>query len=230
LSGTTLSLSLENDGVAANTVDLSSLQDGTGTDDQILTLSGTNLTIESGNTVDLSTITTVEIDGDTTNEIQTLSFSNDTLYLTDGGSVDLSSLSIEEIDGDTTNELNTDFIISNDSLHLTDAGGTLSVLLPSPLLKVQTLTSSGTVNADTDVLLVDPGTATTVSIPAIGTGVGEFPEGYELKIKRTTAAGNAITLDPAGTQTIDGQATRTLNIGYQSMTLVATSTGWFIID
>jgi hypothetical protein len=34
LAGTTLSLSLENDGQAAQTVDLSSLQDGTGTDDQ----------------------------------------------------------------------------------------------------------------------------------------------------------------------------------------------------
>ena len=34
LAGTTLSLSLENDGQATQTVDLSSLQDGTGTDDQ----------------------------------------------------------------------------------------------------------------------------------------------------------------------------------------------------
>ena len=34
LAGTTLSLSLENDGQASQTVDLSSLQDGTGTDDQ----------------------------------------------------------------------------------------------------------------------------------------------------------------------------------------------------
>ncbi len=48
LSGTTLSISLQDDGVAPVTVDLSALQDGTGTDDQNISgsgLSGTNLTI-----------------------------------------------------------------------------------------------------------------------------------------------------------------------------------------
>ena len=204
-------------------------------------------------------------------------------------------------DQDSTNELNTVFEILNDSLFITDAGGTLGVPLDSIVNepwytvgtteghttntgdmfymgnigvgtdapdtklhvegkakitsmdagstsdevvvvdtdgvlkkvaqthKIQTLTSTGSVDADTDVLLVTPGANMTVTIPAIGTGTGQFPEGYELKIKRTSAAGNTITLSPTSS-TIDGQATRTLNIGYQSMTLVATSSGWFIID
>jgi len=55
LGGTTLTLEIEDDGQPAHTVDLSSLQDGTGTDDQTLNYSGSgSLSIESGNTVDLS--------------------------------------------------------------------------------------------------------------------------------------------------------------------------------
>ncbi len=63
--GTTLGLSLSNDGIPAKTVDLSSLQDGTGTDDQIIdtfTLAGTILSLSIENdgepvkTVDLSSL------------------------------------------------------------------------------------------------------------------------------------------------------------------------------
>jgi hypothetical protein len=65
LAGTTLSLSLENDGQATQTVDLSSLQDGTGTDDQtidVFNLIGTTLSLSLENdglasqTVDLSSL------------------------------------------------------------------------------------------------------------------------------------------------------------------------------
>ncbi|WP_299681377.1 hypothetical protein [uncultured Tenacibaculum sp.] len=50
LSGTNLSI------VNGNTIDLSSLQDGTGTDNQTLTLSGATLSIANGNSVDLSSL------------------------------------------------------------------------------------------------------------------------------------------------------------------------------
>ena len=50
LSGTDLSIT------NGSTISLSSLQDGTGTDDQILILSGTILQIENGNAVDLSSL------------------------------------------------------------------------------------------------------------------------------------------------------------------------------
>jgi len=50
LVGTNLSIS---DG---STVDLSTIQDGTGTDEQTLSLNGTELTISNGNTIDLSSI------------------------------------------------------------------------------------------------------------------------------------------------------------------------------
>lgn len=71
LSGTTLNISLEDDGVPNQTVDLSSLQDGTGTDDQtidVFNLSGTtlNLSLEDDGvptqTVDLSSLQNSDAD------------------------------------------------------------------------------------------------------------------------------------------------------------------------
>ncbi|PPK87264.1 endosialidase-like protein [Neolewinella xylanilytica] len=63
-----------------------------GSDDQQLTLSGTDLSIEDGNSVDLSTLQdgVDDADADPTNEIQQLSLNGNTLSLTDGGDVDLS--------------------------------------------------------------------------------------------------------------------------------------------
>ncbi len=71
LTGTILNLSIEDDGMATQTVDLSSLQDGTGTDDQIIdqfNLTGTtlNLSIENDGmvtqTVDLSSLSANTLD------------------------------------------------------------------------------------------------------------------------------------------------------------------------
>ena len=116
---------------------------------------------------------------------------------------------------------------TSDEVVVADAFGVLKKV--SQTQKIQTLTASGFVDPDTDILLVTPSSATTVNIPPIGVNVDQFPVGFELKIKRTNAEGNDITLSPTFS-TIDGQATRTLNVGYQSITLVATSSGWYVID
>ena len=69
LTGTNLTIT------SGSTVDLSSLQDGTGTDNQQLTLAGTNLSIEDGNTVNLSVLQdgVDDADNDPTNELQSWS-------------------------------------------------------------------------------------------------------------------------------------------------------------
>ncbi|MCT8340670.1 tail fiber domain-containing protein [Flavobacteriaceae bacterium TK19130] len=84
-----LTLEIEDDGVAAQTVNLSSLQDGTGTDDQNLNLSGTTLSIEDGNSINLASI-------DTDTDDQTLSLSGNTLSIADGNSVNLASLNTDD--------------------------------------------------------------------------------------------------------------------------------------
>jgi len=85
LSGTLLSINIE--GGSGTAVDLSSLQDGSGTDDQTLSLVGTSLTIESGNTVDLAALSGTDTDD------QTLEFSGTSLTIVDGNTVDLAALS-----------------------------------------------------------------------------------------------------------------------------------------
>jgi phage protein U len=81
LSGTTLSLTGD-----ATPVDLSGLQDGTGTDDQVLSFTGTTLSLEDGGSVNLSSLQ----DGTGTDD-QTLTLSGNTLSLENGGSVSLAA-------------------------------------------------------------------------------------------------------------------------------------------
>ena len=68
---------------------------GGGSDDQTLSLNGTNLRIEDGNAVDLSALQdgVNDADADPANELQTLSLSSRTLSLSNGGgSVDLAPI------------------------------------------------------------------------------------------------------------------------------------------
>ena len=91
--------------------------------------------------------------------------------------------------------------------------------------------ASATINLDTGLVLVytsSTETTVTLNIPT----VASFPAGYELKIRRDELHefGRSVILDPDGTETLDGVATRTLNNGYQSITLLNTGTGWISID
>ncbi|WP_462248834.1 beta strand repeat-containing protein [Ekhidna sp.] len=85
LSGTTLEISLEDDGVANETLDLASLD----TDDQTLSLTGTNLSIADGNTIDISSIDTDD---------QTLSLTGTNLSIADGNTIDISSIDTDTDD------------------------------------------------------------------------------------------------------------------------------------
>ena len=82
LSGTNLTVAIE--GGSPVSVDLATLQDGTGTDSQTLSLSGNTLSISGGNNVTL-TDNVNDADSDATNEIQALSISGNTLSLSNGG-------------------------------------------------------------------------------------------------------------------------------------------------
>ncbi len=123
-------------------------------DDQTLTyVAATNiLSIESGNTVDLSdlqqslslvaagTNRTIDItdgagiildvadnDNDSANELQSLSLAGTDITLSNGGG----TVSINDADSDATNELNTGIAIVGNEVQVTDAGGTLSGTLTS---------------------------------------------------------------------------------------------------
>ncbi len=120
-SGTNiLTLEVENDGVAAQAVDLSSLQDGTGTDDQNISgsgLTGTNLTIgiENGSSQVINLASLQDGTGTDDQTIDTFSFNSGTNILTlevenDGvaaQTVDLSSLQTDDADWYVENTTNT---------------------------------------------------------------------------------------------------------------------------
>ncbi len=109
-----------------NTINLS-LPNG-GTDDQTLTLTGTMLTIEGGNSIDLSLLQdgVIDDDADPHNEIQSLSFNPATneLTISESNSVTIPSGGTDA-DADPTNEIQTINKVGN-TVTLSDGGGSFT--------------------------------------------------------------------------------------------------------
>ena len=180
LTGTTLGISLSSDGVVQKTVDLASLQDGTGTDDQNLSVTGSGptyvLDIEDGNDVTISAsgiatlsepsanelrITATESDGDPANELQTLSWSagtggQDEITLSDGGGTVTITDDVNDADSDATNEIqDLSYTAATGALGISD-GGT-GTTIPVMTASVRGLTPDGD-GAGTDEYLREDGT------------------------------------------------------------------------
>ncbi len=129
LTGTNLELSLSNDGEATKVIDLSSLQDGTGTDDQT---AAEVSTVTTGFTNNLSAAdTNVQLALDTIDDLvlgsdsQTLSFTSPNLSISNGNSVDISAI---DTDTQLSQEQVEDFVgglvvAVGDGLSYTDGAG-----------------------------------------------------------------------------------------------------------
>ncbi len=156
LAGNILTIGIENG--TNETVDLSAL---VGTDDQNLTLAANSLSIEDGNSVDLSTyldntdeqdltgaslsganILQIDIENgaSTTVDLSSLddSGTDDQTISTDGSAGNISIedgntvvLNVDDADADATNEYNTGVGMNTGALEVTDGGGTLSTSLIS---------------------------------------------------------------------------------------------------
>jgi len=104
---------------------------------------------------------------------------------------------------------------------------------PSGTVSIETITASAGVSTNTTLLLIQPAANLTLTMPSANTNT--FPEGYTLKIRRnqeyTATSSFTITIDASGTDaSIDGATTKFMNVGYQSMEVIATSSGWISID
>jgi len=103
---------------------------GTNTDEQVLSLSGTDLSISGGNTIDVSSLQdgVDDADANPTNEIQDISLSGTDLSISSGSTVDLSVIQdgVDDADASTTNELQS-LILDGDTLEIS-AGN--KVVLP----------------------------------------------------------------------------------------------------
>ncbi len=78
--------------------------------------------------------------------------------------------------------------------------------------------------ADHTVLCDASGGAFTVTLPAVS-GV----TGLILNIKKTDSSGNAVTIDAAGSETIDSALTVVISTQYESVTIQCDGTEWWII-
>ncbi|MEM6378166.1 MAG: hypothetical protein AAF705_08130, partial [Bacteroidota bacterium] len=163
-------LSLSNGGGQVDLSALRSTSNGNGTDDQQLTLNGTVLSIENGNSIDLSNLPKNDGDSDAQNELQQLTFDTATyiLRLTDGGQVDLSALKSFG-SGGTTQNLN----LNGTSLGIT-GGNTVDLSnLPDqvddadadPMNEIQALSFDATTNILT---LSNGGTVDLTSLKSSG--------------------------------------------------------------
>lgn len=84
-----------------------------------------------------------------------------------------------------------------------------------------------TLNASDHVLLVDStAAARTITLP---TAVGINGRRYTVKDWKGQAATNNITIDGAGSETIDGATTVVMNKAYLSYTIVSDGANWAII-
>ena len=95
--------------------------------------------------------------------------------------------------------------------------------------ELATLTATGSVSPTVSILLIEPGATMTVTLP----DATALAVGYELKIRRNagyTGTNDLVSLTGSGAQTIDGQATRNMNVGYQSLTLLNIGGSWVTIE
>lgn len=88
-----------------------------------------------------------------------------------------------------------------------------------------TKTSNYTVTTSDTVLLADAASGNiTITLPAASSS-----SGYRFFIKRIDNSGNTVTVQRAGSDTIDGATSQTLDLQYTSITVVSNGSNWYII-
>lgn len=78
--------------------------------------------------------------------------------------------------------------------------------------------------ADSTVLVNAAGGAVLLSLPAAASASGRIHT-----VKKVDASGNAVTIDPAGAETIDGAATKAITVQWASLTFQSNGVAWFVI-
>jgi len=90
---------------------------------------------------------------------------------------------------------------------------------------IRTITASEALSkSDFTVLVNAAGGAVTAGLPAAASVAGQT-----FHIKKIDASANAVTIDAAGSETIDGAATKATSTQWASYSIQSNGTGWFII-
>jgi hypothetical protein len=88
---------------------------------------------------------------------------------------------------------------------------------------ITTVGGSTTLTSSNSVVLVNTGTAT-ITLPGAA-----FAPGRQYTVKKISATAGTITVDGAGSETIDGALTHALTALNEYVTIVSNGTGWFIV-
>lgn len=70
--------------------------------------------------------------------------------------------------------------------------------------------------------------ATSGAVTILLTAVASLPVGFRLSVKKVDSGGNTVTIDGAGSETIDGATTLVLATQYSTAVIVNTGTAWLI--
>lgn len=100
-----------------------------------------------------------------------------------------------------------------------------NVAVQGEFLEMYGATSSATLNISVDVLLVDA-TSGPVNITLVSPGANP---NKTFVIKKIDPTGNAVTLLPAGSETIDGAPNRVITTQFTSVKVITDGANWFVI-
>ena len=85
-------------------------------------------------------------------------------------------------------------------------------------------TADYTATAEDEIILVDAtSAAVTITFPTAA-GI----QGVSYTVKKTDAGGNTVTLNPAGSETIEGSATKVLSTQWSYYTITSDGENWII--
>jgi len=84
--------------------------------------------------------------------------------------------------------------------------------------------STSVVSSDFAIIADSTAAAITVSLPPAATANGRI-----FFVKRVNAGANNVTVDPFGSETIDGAATHVLTLQWHRVEIISNGTAWFII-
>jgi muramidase (phage lysozyme) len=150
---------------------------------------------------------------------------NDSGYLTGITGENLGDLSDVTITSVTNNQ-----VLQYDSgssawinATISTGGGSVPNLTSISSSQTTDYTISSTTGIE-EIYIIDPGAAINVNLPAAATA----GSGYKYNIKNISGT-YSLTIDPNSTETIDGVSTYSLNVQYQSVTIVSDGSNWFII-
>ena len=107
---------------------------------------------------------------------------------------------------------------------IADGSGTAAANAASFGTARSVTTSTSIVSSDFAIIADSTAGAITVSLPPAATANGRI-----FFVKRVNAGANNVTVDPFGSETIDGAATHVLTLQWHRVEIISNGTAWFIM-